>query len=451
VPKPIKKVLQYIEKKIGLHTRKKFSDNNNKEYLNSLIYKIVTGQKPTEINRDSAVDVIIPIYNAFEPTVSCISSVLKNSENCRLILVNDASTDRRIEEYLNSVHSIPQKKIEVVVRNNQVNVGFLKTVNDAYNLTTRHFVILNSDTEVPPSWLDRLFAPIFISPDYVASVTPFSNAAMGWLGCNFPDVKNDSNIFKELSVAQLDSFFLKYSPSDPIELFSGCGFCMAFNRAVVEQLGFFNHKDFGRGYCEEVDWSLRAFIAGYKNVLAPNLFVFHKYGASFGLIEKSRLQEANFKKLCEIHGTHMKRMNATSNTVRSIIDTIAVIADVHTKKNNEYLIAILGAEKADWDVIQGHLTDVKYSYNTNGFIFITAPNEINLKLHIVTSHQNRIIHLPPEAGSYMNKLLTLLSVDVAVIVENTTCPNSINLLQQVELANIHHSIINAPIILNCRE
>ena len=32
---------------------------------------------------------------------------------------------------------------------------------------------------------------------------------------------------------------------------------------------------FGRGYCEETDWSLRSLAAGYRIALAPGTFVYH--------------------------------------------------------------------------------------------------------------------------------------------------------------------------------
>lgn len=37
---------------------------------------------------------------------------------------------------------------------------------------------------------------------------------------------------------------------------------------------------FGRGYCEETDWSLRSRMNGYRIVLAPGAFVYHEGGGS---------------------------------------------------------------------------------------------------------------------------------------------------------------------------
>ena len=75
--------------------------------------------------------------------------------------------------------------------------------------------------------------------------------------------------------------FEKYGSNQPIELPTGVGFCMALNRNVLKKIGFLDEQTFGKGYGEENDWCMRAYKAGYKNVLIPNLFVYHKHGMSF--------------------------------------------------------------------------------------------------------------------------------------------------------------------------
>lgn len=433
--KLLKKVLCAIKIIIRLPALTNSSDSISEEHFNKILYNIVAGRILREdyVSRFKTVDIIIPVFNAIEITEACISSVLKYSDNCRLILVNDASSEPRVKEYLNSVHSLPQKNIEVIVRHNEVNVGFLKTINDAYKLTKGHFVILNSDTEVPPDWLNRLFAPIIANPSGVASATPFSNSAMGWLGCNFPNPEQDNELFKQMDVDLLDSFFHKYSTDTPIELFSGVGFCMAFNRTVVEKIGLFDSDTFGKGYCEEVDWSLRAFTAGYKNVLVPNLFVFHKYGASFDPKEKQNLQESNFKKLLNIHATQMDRLKSINSKVasQSIRDAIAIIADAHTKGGDRWM-AVIGGEKSSWGSIKEELVNSGNSDESKGVIFIEFVSfEQGLKLHILTPIQERIIYLPHEACNKINQILSFLCVDIAVIVENAPWPDSINIIGSI--------------------
>ena len=56
---------------------------------------------------------------------------------------------------------------------------------------------------------------------------------------------------------------------------------MGINREVLQEIGNFDAKTFGKGYGEENDWCQRAIEKGYKNVHVENLFVFHNHGGSF--------------------------------------------------------------------------------------------------------------------------------------------------------------------------
>ncbi len=239
------------------------------------------------------VDIIIPLYNAYDLSAQCIESVLRNSNDCRLILIDDASSDSRIAALLERTNDIPDKSLTVIKVTNQMNMGFVKTVNRAYQFTRNNFVLLNSDTEVPPGWLDRLFAPI-VNDSFVASSTPFSNSATI---CSFPKVGVDNEMYMGLDVESLDNYFRTYSPSSVIDIPTGVGFCMAFSRKIVEEIGLFDEEAFGRGYGEENDFCMRALYKGYRNVLVTNLFVYHKHGGTFEQSEKETLVKANLSTL----------------------------------------------------------------------------------------------------------------------------------------------------------
>ena len=51
----------------------------------------------------------------------------------------------------------------------------------------------------------------------------------------------------------------------PFDIPVGVGFCMLVPVAIVHEVGLLD-PIFGRGYCEEVDWCLRAKEFGYRNV-----------------------------------------------------------------------------------------------------------------------------------------------------------------------------------------
>ena len=76
------------------------------------------------------IDIIVPIYNAYEFTEECIKSVIRNTDLNKhtLVLINDKSPDERIlPMLLKYKNENADKKIEVL--DNKQNMGFVKTVN----------------------------------------------------------------------------------------------------------------------------------------------------------------------------------------------------------------------------------------------------------------------------------------------------------------------------------
>ena len=184
-------------------------------------------------------------------------------------------------------------------------MGFVKSVNRAFKLVENHFVILNTDVELPPLWLERLIYPILNMPK-VASTTPFTNS--GTI-CSFPVFLKDNPLFENLPVEKIDYYF-QYVNIDKniIEIPTGVGFCMGFNKNVADEIGLFDEA-FGKGYGEENDWCQRAIKNGYKNVLVTNLFVYHKHGGSFKSVEKQKLMEEHMRIMLSKHPEYNNEVN----------------------------------------------------------------------------------------------------------------------------------------------
>jgi glycosyltransferase involved in cell wall biosynthesis len=192
------------------------------------------------------------------------------------------------------LENLAAKYRNILLLFNEENKGFVKTINIASTHVQNHFVILNTDVEVPEGWLQRLMKPI-IDNKNIASTTPFTNAGTIF---SFPQINVDNNIFAGLDVNKVDSVF-KLIDADllSIDVPTGVGFCMGMNLAVWRKIGNFDENAFGRGYGEENDWCLRANSAGYRNVMVPNLFVYHKHGGSFLPEEKQKLIQGNLQKI----------------------------------------------------------------------------------------------------------------------------------------------------------
>ena len=121
------------------------------------------------------VDIIVPIYNAYEFTEECIESMLQNTnlETHTLVLINDKSPDEKIIPMLQKYKEENVDK-QIVVLDNEVNLGFVKTVNKGMQYSKNDVILLNSDTEVTKNWIEKIQKCAY-SNKYIATVAPLTN------------------------------------------------------------------------------------------------------------------------------------------------------------------------------------------------------------------------------------------------------------------------------------
>ena len=239
--------------------------------------------------------VVVPVYNGLEHLERLLASLFRHTEaRHQIILIDDCSTDHRVRPFLEAQ---AEGRDNVQLLRNERNLGFVATVNRGASQAHGHFVILNTDTEVPPNWLERLLAPI-VADASIASTTPFSNAATIF---SFPHFVADGTPIKGVTLEEADWAFqsLAVPPDVPLDAPTGVGFCMGINGRIWRQIGSFDEVVFGKGYGEENDWCQRAIAAGFRNVLVPNLFVYHFHGGSFGPPQKAMLQQRNARVLAQ--------------------------------------------------------------------------------------------------------------------------------------------------------
>lgn len=235
---------------------------------------------------------ILPVYNAFDLLPEVLTRIASHSgTRWRLLVIDDASPDPQVRPFLRdwcAGHS------HVTLLENAENLGFIGTVNRGFAEALAQWpddpvVLINADALVPEAWLPRLLAPLS-EPD-VASVTPMSN---------------DAEIFtvpvicqrNDLAPGEADALDLVAAGFDPkaglAAVPTGVGFCMALAPRFLGQLPAFD-TIFGRGYGEENDWCRKVEALGGRHLCAPNLFVEHRGGQSFGSADKQRLLERNLR------------------------------------------------------------------------------------------------------------------------------------------------------------
>ena len=251
---------------------RKFSDNQIEDILGGL-------------NTSRKISIIIPIFNTYEHFNLCIRSVIEKTKiNHDIILIDDASTDKRIVELLDELEKLPNIK---VIRNNK-NRGFVNNINVGIQNSKGDIILLNSDTIVTDRWIQKLIVSAY-SNENIGTVTPFSNAAGVF---SVPKIGVDNEIPEKLNIDSMAKLIENVSNLYYPEVPTGDGFCMFIKRDTINDVGLFDEENFGKGYGEENDFSMRAIENSWKNVLDDSTYIYHARSASFSN-EKAALIEKN--------------------------------------------------------------------------------------------------------------------------------------------------------------
>ena len=262
------------------------------------------------------VSIVVPVYDGPENLRRCVDSVLLHTNTpFELILIDDCSPDPAIGALLENYKA--QSAVRVL--RNPVNQGFVCSANAGMQASQQDVVLLNSDTEVPPRWLQKLTIAAYSDPK-VATVTPFSNAAGAF---SVPEIGVNAPIpfpFTTLKMARLTE---RLSSRAYPEVPTGNGFCMFIKRQVLAEIGDFDEQNFDRGYGEENDFCMRASKAGWHHIIDDSLFVYHRGSSSFRG-EKERLLKENRATLDRLHPdyTRLVREFTTSSKINRLRSAI---------------------------------------------------------------------------------------------------------------------------------
>ncbi len=244
------------------------------------------------------VDIIVPVYSGLAETKRCLESVLRypQSTHFELIVINDQSPEPLLVEYLKELANNNQ----ITLLTNPQNLGFVRTVNIGMQLhEDRDVILLNSDTAPTNDWLDRLRACVYQDKN-IGTATPFSNNATI---CSYPNMCQDNMIPLDMDLEALDNYFKLANKGKWIDIPTAVGFCMYIRRSCLQSVGYFDVKNFGKGYGEENDFCMRSRHSGWKNVLCADVFVYHEGNISFG-DEHNRLKLAAMEILRKLHPSY---------------------------------------------------------------------------------------------------------------------------------------------------
>ena len=221
-------------------------------------------------------DVVIPVHGGGATARACLASVLATvAPPSRIIVIDDATPDRDlVAELTNLARS---RRIRLIRQAS--NLGYPASANAGMRAcAARDVVLLNSDTIVAPSWLDRLREIAYGASD-IGTVSPLSNN--GTI-LSYPS-RDDSNAMPGVTAtARLARQADRANRGVAVAIPVAVGFCMYIRRDCLDAVGAFREDLFAQGYGEENDFCLRARHLGWRHVAAPGVFVAHRGAQSFG-------------------------------------------------------------------------------------------------------------------------------------------------------------------------
>jgi GT2 family glycosyltransferase len=248
----------------------------------------------------ASVDIIVCVHNALSDVERCLESVIKNSDPpFTLILVDDGSDDPT-RDFL--ARFSQQNNCELL--RNEAAQGYTLAANQGLRRSSAQFVILlNSDTIVSNSWLDRMIACAQSDPK-IGIVGPLSNTA-SWQ--SIPEIISsgdwaDNPLPPNVSVSDMANWVASNSWRMYPEMTFLNGFCLLIGRQVIDEIGYFDEENFGVGYGEENDYCLRARKAGWNLALADDTYIFHAQSRSYDHVRRKKLSERANTVLAEKHG-----------------------------------------------------------------------------------------------------------------------------------------------------
>lgn len=188
------------------------------------------------------IDIVICSYGKADVAEKCLKSVVKYTKDpYRLILVDDGSEDYgRIQKLY---RSIQEKRSNTIIIRHRKNLGFVKSANDGLKISKAPLVmLLNNDITILKEWQDQLYKIYHEKP---------SDGLIGPIGHTMLDPKRYKWSYKEDGDFAINN----------ITFVSGSR--MIIRREVIEKIGYFD-EEFGVGYYEDNDFSIRAKLVGFN-------------------------------------------------------------------------------------------------------------------------------------------------------------------------------------------
>lgn len=248
--------------------------------------------------------------------LDCLESIARTKpSSCEVIIVDNASADRTIEE-------VKSKYGFALCIENRVNLGFSGGCNMGMRRAKGVYcVLLNQDTIVSPGWLEELLRAAsrnglaFYSPRILLADAPRILDAAGndihLAGFGMPRglCEVDSNQYDKLE-----------------EVAYANGTCLFFHRDIIRIIGLLDSRFFAFG--EDLDWGWRGRLRGIKSYYVPQSKVYHKWGGSFGRQSRNKMYLAERNRIITILKNYSARTLIVLLPVLATIEVSVIISSL---------------------------------------------------------------------------------------------------------------------------
>jgi GT2 family glycosyltransferase len=265
--------------------------------------------------------IVILNWNGLSLLQEFLPSVVKNSQfpNTTIYVVDNASTDDSIT-FLNQNYSDA-----VTIIQNTGNFGYAKGYNlGVAQLKEDYFILLNSDVEVTPNWLQPL-VELMESDEMIGACQPkllsyhnktqfeYAGACGGFIDkLGYPFCRG--RIFNEF-----EDDIGQYN--DITDIFWASGAALVVRSDVFKKLKGFEEDFFA--HMEEIDLCWRIHRLGYQVKVCPASVVYHLGGGTLNKINPKKTY-LNFRNNRLMLTKNIDKKHFFSNLIlRNILDTIA--------------------------------------------------------------------------------------------------------------------------------
>jgi GT2 family glycosyltransferase len=361
------------------------------------------------------VDIIIPVYNQIDLVVQCVESIItsKNSQRYQIIIIDDASPDPNVGSGLDRLAT----RFPIELHTNSKNVGFTKTVNFGMALhKDRDVLLLNSDTIVYGSWIDKISRAAKLSPD-IATVNPLTNQYGSHVSC-YPERVSTTKEELNIDHSTLSEICSEVNDGKLTYVHTTIGFCMYIKRKCINDIGYFDSVNFPVGYGEECDFCFRASKVGWRHVVVGDAFVTHLDGQSFNE-KKSKLMSDMIPVFLKLHPelTLVDRVFAQTDPLRNLRAGVDV-GRLQQMARNATEIRVYDGDKMATCAVQRDTVHLVYSSSSKHIKFGFA--SASTRLPNLSAFQ-----IPIELPKF-NSILATLQIDKIVCVDEG-CFNAVGL------------------------